>query len=121
MKLDMDLVRTILLTLESGWQPPGGAMVNPEIPGYDELTIDHHVHLMWQAGLVDADEDNVFGDSLLKVAKATQLTWAATKRSRRFGMTPSGRRRRRPSQRLAVPRCRFGLKSRPPTSRNNWV
>ena len=76
MRLDMDLVRTILLTLESGWQPPGGEMVNPEIPGYDELTIDHHVHLMSQAGLVEAVEGDTLGDSFLSVAYATQLTWA---------------------------------------------
>jgi Hypothetical protein (DUF2513) len=74
-KLDMDLVRTLMLTLESGWQPPHGAMVNPEIPGYDELTIDHHVHLIRQAGLVEAVEAD-FSGTLLKTAYATQLTWA---------------------------------------------
>lgn len=71
----MDLVRTLLLTLESGWQPAHGLMVNPEIEGYDTLTVDHHVHLMWQAGLVDAVEAN-FSGTLLKTAYTTQLTWA---------------------------------------------
>jgi len=71
----MELVRKLLLALEE-WEPPDGRMSNPEIEGYDEFTIDHHVHLVAEAGLVHAaDKGGTMGSSFLGTAAATQLTW----------------------------------------------
>ena len=52
MKRDMDLVREILLWATA--QENAGIDINPVLPDYTEDQIAHHVHLMSQAGLVDA-------------------------------------------------------------------
>ena len=52
MKRDMNLVREILLWATA--QENAGIYTNPVLPEYTEDQISHHVHLMSQAGLVDA-------------------------------------------------------------------
>jgi hypothetical protein len=52
MKRDMNLVREILLWATA--QEDAGIYRNPTLDGYSESQIAHHVHLMWQAGLVEA-------------------------------------------------------------------
>lgn len=60
MKRDMDLVRALLLRIESWDIPPGGAMSNlfatdPEvqIDGYADNAVDYHLELLIDSGLVD--------------------------------------------------------------------
>jgi hypothetical protein len=60
MKRDMDLVRELLLKIESWEIPPGSAVSNlfaadPEvqIEGYAENAIDYHLELLIDSGLVD--------------------------------------------------------------------
>lgn len=73
MKRDMDLVRKIAFALEShvgGWAP------HPlVIEGYSASVIGNHVHLMMQAGLVDAVDATCAGDEGLQ-AIANSLTWS---------------------------------------------
>lgn len=52
MKRDMDLVRQILLCAEN--QEHGYIDGNPVIEGHTEEEIGYHIHLMHQAGLVNA-------------------------------------------------------------------
>lgn len=60
MKRDMDLVRALLLRVESWEIPPGGVMSNlfatdPEvrIDGYTETAVDYHLEYLIDSGLVD--------------------------------------------------------------------
>lgn len=68
----MDLVRQILLhaTSEQG----GYANVNPEIDGYTDDQIAHHIYLMWQAGLVEAADTSAMGSSS-PTAMLVSITW----------------------------------------------
>lgn len=52
MKRDMHLARAILLWAEA--QPRARLNSNPDLPGYSQDEIAYHVHLLQQAGLVDA-------------------------------------------------------------------
>jgi hypothetical protein len=73
MKRDMELVRAILLAMEahaSGFAPDPFT-----IRGYDQETIQHHVWLMEQGGLVTASDVTVQGDAS-PVALPGSLTWA---------------------------------------------
>lgn len=72
MKRDMDLVRQILLNATA--QENGYANENPEIEGYTEDQIGHHIYLMHQAGLVEAaDTSSMDGDS--PTALLISVTW----------------------------------------------
>lgn len=60
MKRDMDLVRALLLRIESWDIPPGGAVSNlfatdPEvqIDGYADNAVDYHLELLIDSGLVE--------------------------------------------------------------------
>jgi hypothetical protein len=72
MKRDMDLVRKILLDATS--QDDGYAGSNPEIEGYTEDQIAHHIYLMEQAGLVEAADTSTKGSSS-PTAILTSITW----------------------------------------------
>jgi hypothetical protein len=72
MKRDMDLVRKIILDSE-GRSEDEMQHGNPEIDGYSEEVIGHHVFLMWQAGLLDAVECTA-GESS-RQALILNMTW----------------------------------------------
>jgi hypothetical protein len=73
MTRDMDLVRKLLITIETAEFT--SRLSNPVIEGYDEITVDHHVFLMWEAGLVEAIDINTLGSGPHKRAAARRLTW----------------------------------------------
>jgi hypothetical protein len=74
MKRDIDLVRKLLFAIES--TEFSSRLENPVIEGYDQVTVDHHVYLMSEAGLVDAIPIDSFGSGPHKRAAARALTWA---------------------------------------------
>lgn len=53
MKLDKDLVREILLAIEDNGADPRGWM-DLEIPDHSSREVSYHVHLLDEAGLVEA-------------------------------------------------------------------
>jgi len=71
MKRDMDLVRTILLTVEEKGPPRG--FMQLDLPGYDPETVSHHVLLLGEAGLLE-----VLNRKLLNYFEVMPkcLTWA---------------------------------------------
>lgn len=60
MKRDMDLVRAILLAMET--HPHGFAPAGFTIKGYDDEVIGHHCWLMAQGHLITADEITTAND-----------------------------------------------------------
>lgn len=72
MKRDMDLVRQILLDATS--KDEGYANDNPELEGYTEDQIGHHIYLMQQAGLVEAADTSAMG-STSPTAILISVTW----------------------------------------------
>ena len=54
MKRDIDLVRTILLSIEDGKDANGHGLVRLNIPGRSQEEVSYHVGLLYEAGLVDA-------------------------------------------------------------------
>jgi hypothetical protein len=73
MKRDMDLVREILLKAEA--RENGYVNDVPEISGYSEDQVGHHVYLMWQASLVQA-ADASSSDSDSPTAILISITWS---------------------------------------------
>lgn len=73
MKRDIELVREILLWATS--QEVASVNRNPDIPGYTETQIAHHVYLMKQASLVEAAELNAMGVDG-PIAILLRPTWA---------------------------------------------
>lgn len=73
MKRDMNLVREILLWATE--QENAGVNANPTIDGYSADQIAHHVHLMSQAGLVEAADTTTMDDSG-PTALLLSVTWA---------------------------------------------
>lgn len=73
MKRDMNLVREILLWATA--QEDAGIYANPSLTDYTEDQIAHHVHLMWQAGLVDAVDTTTL-DGAGPSATLMSVTWA---------------------------------------------
>lgn len=69
MKRDMDLIRKILVVIET--TPPSKI---PIIEGYTSEQIGYHVYLMMQAGLVEGVEITSQVDQY-PIAIPTQLTW----------------------------------------------
>jgi len=72
MKLDMDLVRKILITLEE--QPHGFFCQTLTIDGFSAEQIGYHVTLMGEAGLLNAI-DMTSMDSQSPEAMPQRLTW----------------------------------------------
>jgi len=68
MKRDMELIRLLLMQVESGEMPAG-------LENYDELTRAYHVALMHDAGLVEA---SIVKDhrGMVRGAMIFRLTWA---------------------------------------------
>ena len=73
MKRDMNIVREILLWATE--QENAGIYSNPSLPEYTKDQIAHHVHLMWQAGLVEAVDITTNG-SAGPSAMLMSVTWA---------------------------------------------
>lgn len=73
MKLDKDLVRAILLEIES-WPPTQYDMRQVEIEGYDARAIGYHLMLLGEAGLLIVEDAGCIGEDLL--FEATRLTYA---------------------------------------------
>lgn len=71
MKRDMDLVREILLKLESYEEPAYPGYV--PIEGHDKLEVDFHVRLMWEAGLVDVFDTTGSGEFFSYIQP--RITW----------------------------------------------
>jgi len=73
MERDMDLVRALLLEIEK--QSDGERWLdNIEIDGYSRQQITYHLKLLWEAGLVDANDKTTTLKSGLSIV-ATGLTW----------------------------------------------
>ncbi len=72
MKRDMTLIRAILLWAID--QPHGAVTGNPVIDGHSEEEIGYHVHLMQQAGLVNAAGCQMIGDPSPR-ALLLDVTW----------------------------------------------
>ena len=72
MKRDMDLIRQLLLEIESSEDWVGG---KPNVPGYPEATIDYNLDLLIAAGLVNSDDPpyRTFGGTLHVAIMG--LTW----------------------------------------------
>lgn len=73
MKRDMNLVRTILLKVESA--PHGFATANLQIEGFNEEQIGYHSALLIEAGLADG-VDFQCQESESPQAQINRLTWA---------------------------------------------
>jgi hypothetical protein len=73
MKRDLELVRAILLWIESRDGTPDAAI--PTIDGYSEIQVGHHVYLLVQAGLVEGIDLGTLGGSL-PVSAPNCLTWS---------------------------------------------
>ena len=73
MKRDMNLVREILLWATD--QDASGVNANPTIVGYSADQVSHHVHLMSQAGLVEAAVTTALSDPG-PTALLLSVTWA---------------------------------------------
>lgn len=71
MKRDMDLVRTILQTIENS-EKPGISEI--DLPEYDSDIIDYHIMLLDEAGLIDANYDEL-DDGKIIVMSINRLTW----------------------------------------------
>jgi hypothetical protein len=72
MKRDMNLVREILLWIES--QEHGGVAANPTIEGSTEEEIAYHVYIMWKASLVEAIDVGEMGN-LSPQALLSNISW----------------------------------------------
>lgn len=70
MKRDMDLIRKILLEIES----TKDRKIRLEIAGYEEDTINLHVELMEEKGLVDAIIKHT-SDNKISLCIVRRMTW----------------------------------------------
>lgn len=73
MKRNMDLARKILFALEnceSAWGP----VEEFEIEGHSDEEVSYHVKLLWQAGLVEAEDVSCLGPGGFSWCPQT-LTW----------------------------------------------
>ena len=73
MKRDMELVRKLLLFLEE--KPDHVVLEKVELEGYDDLTIGHHLVIMYEAGLIEGEPH--VSTSSRRVIKVwpNHLTW----------------------------------------------
>ena len=62
MKRDMELVRKVLLEVEELSISPIDWLIDFRVEGYEEDLVNYHVWLLWQAGFLEAMEDNTMGD-----------------------------------------------------------
>jgi len=72
MKRDMDLIRKILLEIES--HEHGDAPQNFSVEGYSKETVGYHVHLLGEAHLLEVTHSTVYGDRSPQ-AIPLNMTW----------------------------------------------
>ncbi|MBS4045088.1 MAG: DUF2513 domain-containing protein [Alphaproteobacteria bacterium] len=72
MKRDMDLIRHILMCLEESEQSPD-SWAEIEADGHTRLAISYHIHLLHDAGFIEADDVSSIGQYEWE---AKSLTWA---------------------------------------------
>src|SRR5579862_9015086 len=72
MKRDMDLVRTILMRIESN--SSGSLPDNFGIQGYRPEQVGYHAHIMMQKGLIEAEDITNFESDGPEIVP-TNLTW----------------------------------------------
>ena len=70
MKRDMDLIRQLLLRIETSEDK---AALNFDIPGYPEKDIDYNLDLLISAGLVNGTGEGTFGGTYY--VNVSGLTW----------------------------------------------
>ncbi len=73
MKCDMNLVRKMLLEIET--QESGYAPENLAIDGYDQKQIYYHAYIMTQSGLIESTKYPEFFNSKSPQAIPKSLTW----------------------------------------------
>jgi len=73
MKRDLDLVRSILISMEASEHGISG--VCPSVEGFSEEQIGYHVYIMGQAGLITAAETTCMSDPSPS-AIPMSITWA---------------------------------------------
>ncbi len=76
MKLDMDLVRDILLVVEADPEADGTGFARVEIPGREFRDVSYHIKLLAGAGLIGATDCTTSGGFDWR---ATALTWEGHK------------------------------------------
>lgn len=69
MKRDWDLIRKILIELEKS---DDMRKVLQDVEGYEREKVGHHIFLLKEAGLVDANCTRLHG---MMISHATSLTW----------------------------------------------
>lgn len=72
MKRDMDVVRKLLFYFEE--KPDHQHVEKPEVEGCDEPTIQHHLILMFEAGLLRCEPEVTKTGRIIRVVPFT-LTW----------------------------------------------
>lgn len=99
MRLDMDLVRKIMLALEERGVILGDVVL--EIDGYDEETLTYHLVLMAEGGLIDGIAVHTFdGPGFMP----RRLTWEGYQFWRHHAMTVGGKKPRTSPARWAASR-----------------
>ncbi|WP_447971379.1 DUF2513 domain-containing protein [Nitrospira sp. M1] len=74
MKRDMELVRKILLDVESLRSSETESYYTPKLDGYSEEEIHYHCALMEEAGLLDVKHRNIMGTKF-PLCYPKRLTW----------------------------------------------
>ncbi len=72
MKRDMDLARSILIEVEAATEPWGMLEIN--VDGYEAENISYHIKLLYQAGLIEAEDTSTLGVGGFEWS-ASSLTW----------------------------------------------
>ena len=68
MKRDLDLIKEILLEIDTS------PIMNLSIKGYDQVLVDYHIHLLDQAGLIDAEIARVGANEIYDPI-ILEITW----------------------------------------------
>lgn len=72
MKRDMDLIRKILIKIEDSKEYP--IRENIKIEGYEDDSINFHLILLGEAGLVEVDSKEL-SDGTTVIVEVSRLTW----------------------------------------------
>lgn len=74
MKRDLDLIRKLLIYFEE--KPGLEVEESPAIDGYDQSTLQYHLRLMYEAGLITCEiaRSSITPERIIRVC-ASDLTW----------------------------------------------
>ena len=75
MKRDMDLVRSLLLYLEQKPGPEHTAAATIQIEGREELEIQYHLNLLYQAGMINGEAVRSSTSDRIIYVLPFELTW----------------------------------------------